>query len=268
MAAVEGDVMDLKFLYFLRLIAVVALVSSCSARAVENQSGDAGPATDEPSAAFKFTAGLYEMSGGALPDQPGLDVNLRASGGWAGSSNVWVGLYRSPAQAIKQYRAGWDNSFELGAVRFMPSLQIASGGFVGGSAYFETGSSWFAGAGLGRTNLRPYTNLNFDPNDAYTLAGGYRWNEHESLMLQVVKDNRLNPDQQNMHLVFRRPANGDDRVTIDLLLKRGLVAGVPIQRTGFSVGYDWPRFFVRLSWDPLVNFTTQDMVRLSVGTRF
>jgi hypothetical protein len=43
---------------------------------------------------------------------------------------------------------------------------------------------------------------------------------------------------------------------------------VPIQRVGFSAGYDWPQFFVRAAWDPLVNFTTQNMTRLSVGARF
>ncbi|MEO6015803.1 MAG: hypothetical protein ABIP46_00995, partial [Polaromonas sp.] len=162
----------------------------------------------------------------------------------------------------------WDNTFKLGPVRFMPSLQIASGGFIGGSAALETGDTWFAGVGVGRTNLRNYVNLNFDPNDALMLSGGYRWADNDSLALQVVRDNRLNPDQQHVHLVYRTPVAGEDRLTLDLLAKQGLVAGVPIRRMGLSVGYDWPRYFVRVAWDPLVNFTTQDMLRLSVGTRF
>jgi hypothetical protein len=217
---------------------------------------------------YKLTTGVYQLSGGGLPAGPGLDVNLRTSGGFVGTGNAWVGLYRSPVQAVKQYRAGWDNTFKLGPVRLMPSLQIASGGFVGGSAYLEAGSSWFAGVGLGRTNLRPYANLNFDPNDSYTLAGGYRWNERQSLTLQLVRDNRLNPDQQNLHLIYRTPIDGDNRLTLDLLNKKGLVASLPIRKFGLSVGYDWPRFFVRVAYDPLVNFSTQDMLRLSVGTRF
>ena len=53
--------------------------------------------------------------------------------------------------------------------------------------------------GAGRTNLRNYANLNFDPNDAWMLSGGYRWADNYSLALQVVPDNRLNPDQQNTH---------------------------------------------------------------------
>ena len=225
-------------------------------------------AADAEPVSYKLTIGVYQLSGGGLPSGPGLDVNLRTSGGLTGSGNAWIGLYRSPVQAVKQYRAGWDNTFKLGPVRLTPSLQIASGGFVGGSAYLETGSTWFAGAGLGRTNLRPYANLNFDPNDAYTLAGGYRWADNHVLTLQLVRDNRLNPDQQNVHLIYRTPINGDNRLTLDLLSKKGLVAGAPIQRIGLSVGYDWPSFFVRVAYDPLVNFSTQDMLRLSAGVRF
>lgn len=215
--------------------------------------------------AYKLTTGLYSTSGGGLPAGQGLDVNLRATSGFG---NAWLGWFRSPVQAITQSRAGWDNTFKLGPVRFMPSLQVASGGFVGGSAGAEVGDSWFVGAGVGRTNLRNYVNLNFDPNDAWMLSGGYRWAESASLALQVVRDNRLNPDQQHVHLVYRTPLADDQRLTLDLLAKQGLVAGVPVHRMGFSVGYDWPRYFVRVAWDPLVNFTQQDMLRLSVGTRF
>lgn len=225
-------------------------------------------AADSEPISYKLTTGVYPLSSGGLPSGPGLDVNLRASGGLIGSGNAWTGLYRSPVSAVKQYRAGWDNTLKFDAVRFIPSLQIASGGFVGGSAYLEVGDSWFAGAGLGRTNLRAYANLNFDPNDSYTLAGGIRWSERQSLALQLVRDNRLNPDQQHVHLLYRVPVNGVDRLTLDLLQKKGLVAGLPIQKFGLSVGYDWPRFFVRLAYDPLVNFSTQDMLRLSVGGRF
>ena len=224
-------------------------------------------AADEAAQAvsYKLTAGHYQLSGGGLPKASGLDINLRASGSFG---NAWLGWYGSASQDIKQVRAGWDSSYKLGPVRVMPSLQIASGGFVGGSLSVETGDSWFVGAGAGRTNLRNYANLNFDPNDAWMLSGGYRWADNRSLALQVVRDNRLNPDQQNMHLVYRTPINGSDRLTLDLLQKKGLVGGLPISRFGLSAGYDWPRYFVRVAWDPQVNFTAQDMLRLSVGTRF
>ena len=166
---------------------------------------------------YKFTAGHYQLSGGGLPAGSGLDLNLRATGGFG---NAWLGWYGSASQDIKQVRAGWDSSYTVGPVRLMPSLQIASGGFLGGSVMVETGDSWFAGAGLGRTNLRNYANLNFDPNDAWMLSGGYRWADNRSLALQVVRDNRENPDQQNVHLVYRTPINNGDRLTLDLLQKR------------------------------------------------
>ena len=71
-----------------------------------------------------------------------------------------------------------------------------------------------------------------------------------------------------MHLIDRTPVNGDQRLTLDGLYKTGLVSGVTVRELGFSATYDWPRFFVRAAWDPKVNFTPQDMFRLSVGTRF
>ena len=224
-------------------------------------------ATEDPKpVSYKLTTGLYQSTGGGLPSAQGLDVNLRATTGFG---NAWVGWFRSPVQQVTQTRVGWDNTFKLGPVlRFTPSLQVASGGFLGGSAYLEAGNTWFAGVGVGRTNLRNYVNLNFDPNDAWMLSGGYRWGNNESLTLLIVRDNRLNPDQQNVHLMYRMPIVGDQRLTLDLLSKKGLVAGVPIQRVGLSVGYDWPDFFARIAWDPNVNFTSQDMLRLSVGTRF
>lgn len=216
-------------------------------------------------APYKLMVGLYSVSGGGLPAGPGLDLNVRYS---LGDGNVWLGWFRSPALGFSQLRGGWDHSFTLGPVRVLPSLQAASGGFLGGSVAIETGDSWFVGAGVGRTNLRNYANLNFDPNDSWTAYGGYRWADATSLQLQVVRDNRLNPDQQHVHLIWRRALSGGHRITVDLLAKQGTVEGQFIRRAGLSVGYDWPLWFVRVAWDPKVNFTPQDMVRMSVGRRF
>ena len=226
---------------------------------------DDAAAEDAKPVSYKLTTGLYRSTGGDLPTAQGLDINLRATGGFG---NAWAGQFRAPVQQVTQTRLGWDHNFKLGPVRFMPSLEVATGSYLGGSASLETGDSWFAGVGLSRTNLRNFVNLNFDPGDSWSLSGGYRWRDNDSLSLLMVRDNRLNPDQQNVHLVWRTPIAGDQRLTLDLLSKKGLVAGVPIQRMGLSVGYDWPRFFVRMAWDPNVNFTSQDMFRLSVGTRF
>ncbi|MGZ5846675.1 MAG: hypothetical protein ACXWJJ_04305 [Ramlibacter sp.] len=225
--------------------------------------GTAAHAADEP--AYKFTAGDYLLSGGGLPTDHGLDLNLRRS---SAAGNLWVGWYRQPGADISQWRTGWDRTFDAAALRIQPSVQLASGGFRGGSLYFETGQDWFAGAGLGRTNLRPYANLNFDPNDAITLAAGRRWGESQAVTLLLIADNRQNPDQRHLHLNWRSSYAGGERLTLDLLAKRGTVDGQRIARLGFSATYDWPRWFVRAAWDPKVNFTAQDMLRLAAGTRF
>lgn len=214
---------------------------------------------------FKLTVGAYRVSGGDLPSGPGLDTNLRYT---YGEGNVWLGWFRSPTLGFNQLRTGWDRTIPIGPVRVLPSLQAASGGFVGGSFAIESGDSWLVGAGLGRTNLRNYANLNFDPNDSVTVYGGYRWEDDTALSLVLVRDNRQNPDQQHVHLVYKQPLPDRQRLTIDLLAKQGTVDGQFIRRTGLTVTYDWARWFVRAAYDPKVNFTTQDMVRLSVGSRF
>lgn len=217
-------------------------------------------------ASYKLTTGYYSATGGGLPHDQALDMNVRRS---SAAGNLWMAWYRSPVESLSQPRVGWDHAYEWRERwRVQPSLQWATGGFVGGSVYAETGQHWVGGAGLGRTNLRPYVNLNFDPNDAWTLAAGYRWNSQQSLMLQVVRDNRNNPDQQNTHWVYRLPRPDGERVVIDLLSKRGTVDNQFIRKQGWSVGYDWPRYFARVAYDPYVNFTPQHMWRLSVGTHF
>jgi len=220
---------------------------------------------DSTPAPFKLTVGSYGVSGGDLPAGPGLDVNLRYT---YGSGNVWVGWFRSPVLDFSQLRVGWDRTVTIGPVRVLPSLQAATGGFVGGSLAVETGESWFVGAGLGRTNLRNYANLNFDPNDSITAYGGYRWPDSTSLSLSLIRDNRANPGQQDVHLIWSQQLPDNRRLTVDLLEKQGSIDGQFIRRTGLSVGYDWPLWFVRAAWDPKVNFTSQNMLRLSSGVRF
>ncbi len=97
---------------------------------------------------------------------------------------------------------------------------------------------------------------------------GYRWSSLQSLSLQVVKDNRQNPDQQHLHVLYRSPLPNRQRLTLDLLFKSGLVEERMVHRTGLSVTYDLPNYFARIAYDPVINFTPQTMWRVSVGTRF
>lgn len=223
----------------------------------------------EASTPFKLTTGLYQYSNPDGPSVQAIDINLRHS---SALGNLWLGHFASQAQDQLQDRVGWDRTLPLasvmGEVRLLPSLQLATGGAWNASLGLETGERWFMGAGLGRTNLRDSVSLNFDPNDALSLSGGLRWPDSQSLSFLLVRDNRLNPDQRHLHLIYRTPLPQQHRLTLDLLLKSGLVEGEAIERTGLSIAYDWPRWFVRLSYDPKANFTAQDLWRMAVGTRF
>ncbi|MDD2545196.1 MAG: hypothetical protein PHI55_02810 [Burkholderiaceae bacterium] len=221
--------------------------------------GQATPAADA-ALAYKLTTGAYTFS----DHSTGWDVNLRHSSDWG---NLWGGYFRLASQETTQWRAGWDRSYGT-AIRMSPSIQFASGGFVGGSVQVETGDPWFIGAGLGRTNLRPYLNLNFDPNDAYLLSAGHRRADNQLFMVQLVRDNRQNPDQRHLHFTWRQPLPEGDRLTLDALYKTGIVENERIRRWGFSATYDGHMGFVRLAWDPKTNFTRLDALRFSVGSRF
>ena len=241
----------------------LAFAALCLVRGGAAQADDA-PAVSGAMAgfeqAFKLTLGEYVFS-----DQSrGQDINLRYSGP---VGHLWVGEFRLAEQGIAQWRTGWDQTYGT-RLRVSPSIQLASGGFAGGSLQFETGESWFVGAGLGRTNLRPYWNLNFDPNDSYLLAAGRNGDAGQAISVQWVRDNRQNPDQRHLHFVYRQPWPDGERLTADLLYKQGLVEGTMIHRWGFSLTYDWPRYFVRVAMDPRTNFTPVDAWRLALGMRF
>jgi len=237
---------------------------------------------EEKSGPWKLTAGHYVLRG--APD--GTDLNLR----WRqGDLTGWVGAWVEPSAGgeaaqgtVRRGRVGFERAFrpfesvsflgDLG-VSLQPSLQLASAGFVGGSLTLEAGEPWFGSVGLGRTNGKPYVNLNFDPNDAISVATGHRDPDGTTYYVLLVADDRLGTGQRHLHLVGRWPIQGGGRVTLDLLAKRGLgedFQGAPqlIRSGGISLGYDAPRWFTRLARDQRQNFGPSDAWRLSIGSRF
>lgn len=244
-------------LLFDRAIVLASLVAATVACVTDDAKGADAEKT-EP--AIKLTLGYYRFSetGSAT------DINLRHT---SELGNTWLGYYQSARRDERQGRVGWDKTFDLGPLRLTPSAQFASQGYLNGSVGLETGDSWFVGAGFGRTNLKPNWNLNFDPNDSWTISAGWRA-QGESIALLWVRDNRENPDQRHIHAVYRTALPNGQRVTLDVLHKRGLVDGESIRQTGASLTYDWPRLFVRVAFDPKVNFTNENMWRLAIGTRF
>jgi hypothetical protein len=218
-------------------------------------------ADDAPEAArrWKLTVGRYFYDRNA-----GSDFNLR----WRNdTSSAWAGVYDDPDFGT-QWRAGVDTTLQASRlVQLQPSLQVASGGFVGGSLNLQLGDVWYAYAGLGRTNLRPYFNLTFDPNDAVTWGVGHRTAAGAVYTVFLVADDRLGTGQQDWHANLRLPVAGS-RLTLDVLYKRGAGDAGQVSGWGFSAGWDLPTWFVRVARDPYQNFSVQDAWRIAGGLRF
>lgn len=229
----------------------------------------ARPAPDADPGELKLTLGRYRMGRGAEAVD-GTDLNLR----WRRDGRtLWLGLYRD-GDVGRQARAGWDDQWSLASpvagmpLQLLPSLQLASGGFVGGSLALQAGGPLYAQLGWGRTNLRPYANLNFDPNDALSAAVGWQADDGRQLQLLVVADDRLHTHQQHHHLLLRWPLPEAMRLTLDLLHKQGEGDAGPVRAWGWTLGVDAGAWFARLARDPKQNFGALDAWRLSAGRRF
>lgn len=194
------------------------------------------------------------------------DINLRAD---LGNQRGWIGYYKESPTSFEQWRVGYERTDRVMSVDIDSSLQAAAHDFFGGSITATTGDPFFGIIGYGRTNLKPYANLNFDPNDAITLGAGYKRTDGSSITLFLVRDDRVVPGQQNLHLLIKTPLSNQQRLTLDIFNKSGPTdQGQSINGTGTSITYDWPRFFLRLAYDPKVNFTQESMTRTSIGMRF
>lgn len=220
----------------------------------------AGARADEPPE-YKLTLGQYRYPSG----NSGQDVNLRRLDG---DTHSWLGFYRD-RDFGRQARAGVDTAIDISpGWSLQPSLQAASRGFLGGSVNLQWGETWYGLVGWGRTNLRPYYNLNWDPNDAITLGGGWHGDGGRSLALTVIADDRLHTHQRHVHLTGRWPLDEGVRLTVDLLRKTGQGDDGDVRAWGWSATLDWPRGFLRWAHDPKQNFSALDADRLSLGLRF
>jgi len=222
----------------------------------------AARADDEaPSALpWKATVGQY-----VYRDYSGQDLNLR----WRrADTDVWVGGYRDRVFGT-QLRAGMDTSYDITHwLQLQPSAQIAGFGFLGGSLTAQAGSdAWYAYAGIGRTNLRPYVNLNFDPNDALTFGAGHRAENGNVYTVFLVEDDRLHTRQRDWHANARIEL-GRQRATVDVLRKSGISDAGYITAWGASVNWDFPRWFLHVARDPYQNFSADSAWRLGGGLRF
>ena len=217
---------------------------------------------DEPAnIAYKLTPSFYQASDG----NNAVDVNLRAN---IGSHTAWIGEYRDK-DGYRQARTGYENRLDLEFTRWVFSAQFASGGFAGGSVTTEIGGDTFGILGFGRTNLRDYYNLNFDPNDAITIGVGSRALHNTELSFFQVRDDRLNTQQRVTHCVWRYKPSDLQRITVDASYKSGLTnENILIAGYGLSATYDYDRYFGRIARDQYANFTRSHLTRFSLGMRF
>ena len=211
---------------------------------------------------FKLTPSVYRNRD--APDAT--DVNLRGN---LGPHALWVGQYRQGGFG-EQTRAGYEYTATPHWGQVVYSVQAAEQGFGGGAVTAQIGQRVYGIVGWGRTNLKTYYNLNFDPNDAVTLGVGGWWGTQHQISLTHTFDDRLHTDQRVTHLVWRYHPNPEHRLTLDLADKRGRsdADGPWLQGNSLSLTWDWQGHFVRLAVDQKVNFSDDTQQRLSIGWRF
>ena len=219
------------------------------------------PAADETEGRkYKLTVAAYRADG-----DTSYDANLRRR---HGDFVAWIGGYADP-RGDDQGRAGGEYDLERPRALLVPSLQLASNGFVQGSVYAELGGATHAIVGYSRTNLKPYFTLTFDPNDSVQLGAGRTTRDGGRIDLFTIADVRLGTGQQDTHLQWRRGLRRGDRVTLDVVYKSGHTdEGIYVRAVGATATYDRPRWSLRLAYDPHVNFGRDAMARLGVAWRF
>ncbi len=203
----------------------------------------------------------------AQSERDGIDLNLR---GTRESTVFWLGHYRR-ASEFEQSRAGLEQSLSFGWGKLLLSGQAATHGFLGFATQAEIGAGRVRPLiGFGRTNLKPYYNLNFDPNDAVTFGVVADLPHSMRASLYAIHDDRLATGQTVIHAVLRTSGNSANRWTFDVAQRRGPLgdSGPRAVRTGIGVTYDRAPYFGRVVYDPNANFSGHDMARVSFGMRF
>jgi hypothetical protein len=156
--------------------------------------------------------------------------------------------------------------------RVIASGQTASHGFWGGSVTLEasTAGPYVGLVGWGRTNLKPYYNLNFDPNDSVLIGAGWRPDDDTAATVYQIRDDRLGTGQRVTHFVLRQKTGPRSRWTVDLYNRSGRSepGSDMFRATGITLTYDREPWFARLAWDPKSNYSDSDMTRLAIGVRF
>lgn len=239
----------------------ILLSIACGAMADSSPPGAAEAASEE-GWAFKLTPSYYSTTHEAAAT----DLNLRTN---HGPHALWLGYYKR-SNDFEQTRTGYEYTAQYSLLQIVPSLQLASHGFAGGSLNLKIGDSVYGLLGFGRTNTKDYYNLNFDPNDSIVFGLGTCLLPNTDLSLFSVADDRLHTGQKVTHLVWRLTPGSGERWTVDLSSKRGRLTPDDnvVSGKAISLTYDHKAVFVRLAYDRKVNFSNDDQTRVSLGLRF
>jgi hypothetical protein len=154
---------------------------------------------------------------------------------------VYIGLMRSALTSLTwlPLLAAWAMAWPVAAgaqaftadyeLRVAPALQ-ADARFSGAGLSVTAGKNWFGQVAVGRS-LQQAPQLAGTSADALSIAGGYQWSNGQALSLQITG------------------SRGADRL-------------------GLSINYDWPRYFVRLSYDSRFDLKPVETLRFSAGMKF
>ncbi len=179
---------------------------------------------------------------------------------------AWPASWVQPALGLNAsaLRLPW------GSVRVRPSLFSNNEGSLSGAGlWLGKGESWRLAVGARRQPYRSGLGFSPDSDEKSLVTASYLWPGQDSLSLQWVRQGNTDVGQRTVHLVYGTPMHGNQTLKVGLSAISGWEpAGGSQQRIGLSVGYDWPQYFVKLAYDPQVNFTAKDQIRVSLGTRF
>ncbi len=245
--------------YFFQSMLIAAMV--CCASAARASEEDEHSTTAPAKLDVKVTASWYQSSDGNDAN----DLNMRGS---RGDHAAWVGVYRDHTP-YRQARAGYEFTQHAGPAQIVWSMQAASGGFLGGSINAQIGDATYAIVGFGRTNLKNYYNLNFDPNDAITLGIGRHVDDKTDVSIYQIRDDRLDTRQRITHLYVHRKLSDAYRCSIDATHKSGTTSdGNFITGYGLTATLAIQQYFVRIARDQYANFSTATQTRISLGMGF
>jgi hypothetical protein len=209
---------------------------------------------------WKATGSLYLQEGNTSGD-----VNVRRQ---AGAFAAWLGVFSDPGLDTVA-RAGVEWDLRRGPLVVVPTLQAATNGLKAGQLYTELGRTTYAIAGFSRTNLKPFYNLSWDPNESVQLGLGHHLSRYDKIYAFTIFDVRLHTGQQDSHLLWRHELSPGLGLTLDALYKSGHTdSGRYVRAAGIGAYVDGSRWLVKAYYDPYANFSEHAMFRLGLGAKF